>query len=489
MEPDVSRVLAEKRRQIDYEVVHFRALKEKEFQDFEKDLLRQRQKRKRDSSKPKDGSSPGYKGKAPNALSLLGVLNQSNAHMDGSVARQKESSAQENGIVNAPVPASRPTLSLDKLNIKGETTPPLTADGSPPSPTSCLKRQFSKSPPNHPLSLTPPRGGRPIKQDQAQLTPPTPTTDHITDSFAGIFSPAYYHSRISNQRGGPEEANSDKLLLLDSKQQHPVCVDLAHVRKDRALTAPLLPSNSLPSALRTASGTTVRKRKRVTFQLADRAIVEPSSSYEGGPSPMREDELDFNEKIDDVIVNGNDEPEPEDEVKSGLAKRTIRSPMIAPKEREGATEQEQLSPKSALEVSVDGDSGIGFLSWMKNLRVRPAIRMTPNSLMMTWKISRDLRSCAEEMRMTSSTDRNRLTNTAGVCLSTSSDRVGVGLAALVIDAGDGQGRSRKDCDRLELDGSEFMLMYICRRSNGLWEGILQRFSYAITRYERRLNIR
>jgi hypothetical protein len=58
----------------------------------------------------------------------------------------------------------------------------------------------------------------------------------------------------------------------------------------RTKSAPILPSASLPSALRSASGGG-RRRKHVMFQLADLKVVDPSSSYEEGPSPELEEQM------------------------------------------------------------------------------------------------------------------------------------------------------------------------------------------------------
>jgi hypothetical protein len=48
--------------------------------------------------------------------------------------------------------------------------------------------------------------------------------------------------------------------------------------------------------LRTASGSAIKKRKHVTFQLGDATVVEPSSSYSELPSP---EEQVSRERIDE----------------------------------------------------------------------------------------------------------------------------------------------------------------------------------------------
>jgi hypothetical protein len=102
--------------------------------------------------------------------------------------------------------------------------------------------------------------------------------------------------------------------------------------------------------LRTASGTTVRKRKHVTFQLADSAIVEPSSSYEEMPSPSPRAERPGDGMIDDMLggpYEDDDEPRPT----RGLA-LAVPSPTLRGRDKR--------VPGDLTEAVADSSTGVGF---------------------------------------------------------------------------------------------------------------------------------
>jgi hypothetical protein len=245
-ESEILAELDEKRRQIDDEIASFRAQKEKEFQNFEREL---RSKRKPTGSKWKNNQ--GAQGtSAISAVSNLFVGNQ--VRPNGLDKGKKISDGLSNSRSRASALPSKPTVVVDKLTINGTTTPPIV--GTPP-----LTRSLSRSPAD--LSITPPRksaGRSPNARDEEK-----------TD-FSGLFTQTY-------------------LPLLEARRSSPLPPARAIPQKaKRALTVPAMSSRSLPSALRTSSGSAIRKRKHVTFQLGDTMIVEPSSSYEELPSPLKQ---------------------------------------------------------------------------------------------------------------------------------------------------------------------------------------------------------
>lgn len=245
-ESDILAELDEKRRQIDDEIASFRVQKEKEFQNFEREL---RSKRKPARSKRKNNQST----QGTSAVSAVSNLFAGNQLRPNGLDKGKKIS---DGLSNSrPRPSTLPskaTAVVDKLTINGTTTPPIV--GTPP-----LTRSLSRSPAD--LSITPPRksaGRSPNARDEEKR------------DFSGLFTPTY-------------------LPLLEAHRSSPLPpARVVSQKAKRALTVPAIRSTSLPSALRTSSDSAIRKRKHVTFQLGDTMIVEPSSSYEELPSPHKQ---------------------------------------------------------------------------------------------------------------------------------------------------------------------------------------------------------
>jgi hypothetical protein len=240
---DLIALIEEKRREIDEEIETFKCRKEKEFEAFMDELrLRGR-------------GNPAHLGKGQISLkSGLSILKEKERNTNGTIARQKPKKVDDthfSGLIPTPGP-SKPSISVDRVTINGLTTPPVI--GTPPQ-----GRNHSRSPPK--LPGTPPSSS----SEKEYAKPPTPSDRE--NNFHGLFTPGY-------------------LQLLDTKPsslpQDRTSPTITHSK--RSLTAPVLPSTSLPSALRPASGT-VRKRKHVTFRLAHSVVVDPSSSYEETPSP------------------------------------------------------------------------------------------------------------------------------------------------------------------------------------------------------------
>ena len=330
-ESEILKALERKRRALDDEIARFREQKDREFGDFERELRASHGGRiggaicttvptpsgsrddssNRQSRLSSDTSSSALRLFAPNAAK---------AQANGNITREGETST---GLLSPNSrPVSRPTLSVEKLTINGTTTPPIV--GTPPRDP--LTKNLSRSPSNLSLfSATPPR------HHSRYATTPTERSDELR----GLFTPTY-------------------LPLLDSRHvpstSPPEEQKLPAVRNPkRAFTAPALgpSSSSLPSALRTASGNIPKKRKHVTFQLADSAIVQPSSSYEEMPSLANENRPEQS--------NGNDAlMQDMDETRQGKAEeeeQEMKQSSPIPMRRSSATEHKELS-------NVNGDAGL-----------------------------------------------------------------------------------------------------------------------------------
>ena len=125
-----------------------------------------------------------------------------------------------------------------------------------------------------------------------------------TSSFAGLFVPSYLssldvgHDANEGQVEGTQTvpATPTEPSMINSVAVHasslPTESSLSEAfqvpQTKRSYTSPSAINRAkLPPIIRNVNGRTRAsgKRKHVTFQLADRAIVEPSSSYEEGASP------------------------------------------------------------------------------------------------------------------------------------------------------------------------------------------------------------
>ena len=245
---DLIAVLEEKRREIDEEINTFKLQKEKEFKAFE-DELRFRKRRNKDTGIP-HSTSP---------ILRLSSIDKKDLDANHSVAKEEDKKAADAVLKPTPGP-SRPSISVDRLTVNGLTTPPIT--GTPPLGTNLFPST------THLSGISPP-----ATSWRESDKPATPSDRE--NEFHGLFTPAYLQLLESKPSSLPQNSTSPSI----PQSKH-------------GLTARMLPSNSLPSALRTASGTT-RKRKHVTFRLAHAVVVDPSSSYEETPSPSEPDDKHF----------------------------------------------------------------------------------------------------------------------------------------------------------------------------------------------------
>lgn len=298
---DILATLEEKRREIDQEIEAFRRQKEKEFRAFE-DELRSR-KRRNAVNGPQRPISP---------ISGLSNLMENKLHIDGSINKEKEKKGDGRtlGGLKPALGPSKPSVSLDKVTIKGMTTPPVS--GTPPS-----ARTLSRSPTN--LSATPP-------PPSEKETGKSPSLSDRENNFHGLFTPGYLRLLDVQPSSLPQNSNS-----------------LSVSRSKRAVTSPTLPpSNSLPSALRTASGT-ARKRKHVTFRLGDSVVVDPSSSYEESTSPSEDpDDEKLDGNLSDSAIEISPVPLPI-EVPRSIKDEAMTSPKKDVSEGEFFSFDEELS--------------------------------------------------------------------------------------------------------------------------------------------------
>lgn len=233
---DLVTLLEERRRETDADIEAYRWRKEEEFRIFE-DELRSRKRRN---------------GVMQSGLSKLHA-NDLTTNNDNKKKRKAEKLAL--GGMKSGLGPSKPIVSIDKVTINGMTTPPVS--GTPP-----LSRSLSRSPTNLPISPIRASSGKNLNKSSAPSD-----KEHV---FRGLFTPGYLPLLDSQPSSLPPKSTSPSL---------------SHYK--RSLTAPTLPSTSLPSALRAASGT-ARKRKHVTFRLAHSVVVDPSSSYEETSSPSED---------------------------------------------------------------------------------------------------------------------------------------------------------------------------------------------------------
>ena len=311
---DLLDALDQKRRQLDEEVAKFRAAKDREFREFEKEL---RVKKSRSRGGGNNGAEFTANKSSASTTATASVLNllalSQNGPANGQAGHKSTKASSLGDKVRKPAPLSGPTLSLDKLNIKGETTPPLHSLGTPPT-SSLMKRSRSRSPPNvRPTRPPPSQSG---KEEPPPISTPPPSKDHA-DPFAGVFIPVYLplldsrdqRSEVRNPQPltSAEDEKNRMQLDADSKQHAeqqrleshslpPPQASPTVLASKRAKSTSVLPnSTSLPSALRTSNGEG-RARKHVMFQLADLKVVDPSSSYQEGPSPEVEESNDPGDK-------------------------------------------------------------------------------------------------------------------------------------------------------------------------------------------------
>lgn len=219
----------EKSEQNDQLVDAFRETKEQEFRLFEQTL---RSRRRKNTDHAWRFTS------CPRSGRQFVDMDRAGSCMTIRESRNSKPDASNYQGLTSKLGPSKPVVSVERVTINGMTTPP--SSGTPP-----LARSLSRSP--HHLPASPP----------------------IAHPRQGYFNLTHPASSLSL----PQSPSADQ----DRSPSTP--------------TSPDLPTNKRRSALRTSDGR-ARKRKHVTFRLADSVLVDPGSSDEhtSGPSLMPNDD-------------------------------------------------------------------------------------------------------------------------------------------------------------------------------------------------------
>ncbi|KAK5946211.1 hypothetical protein PMZ80_000352 [Knufia obscura] len=313
---DIIHELERKRRQLDEEVARFRAQKDKEFRDFEAELkARRRQKRAQQHSQRNNASnyyeftknSPSAT--PPTASMLSGCEKKIKSHNNHHGYRQSEPMKLIKSTVGSKV--TPPTICLDKLNIKGESILQSHANALPTPTTPTLLASMPSIGRKDALTSTEEKytssDSASIHSEPPRDKPPlSPGEKSQEQTFAGLFAPAFLPlldaRNDRNQIDRPIEGTQtepaspiEQSLTIDSVSMQSCSLPTESLMSEslqvpntrRAYTSPIVNRGTLPPIIRNINGRkrVSGKRKHVTFQLADRAIVEPSSSYEEGLSP------------------------------------------------------------------------------------------------------------------------------------------------------------------------------------------------------------
>ena len=275
----VTQALIRKRSQVDEEIQEFRARKEQEFRDFERDLRNRAGNSRRapvtgNSSTLARSSllsflpSSGIKHKAQSISSRDG--DRSPRHEPMQVDGQSEPAA---GRGQRPVPKSHVQCTASTIRSPGNDEPHLMFQpestqndlSGPPIYNGQLAGHSNRYNSNHldPISSVHPHTSLSTSTSKADLS--SYTTHDRDIELQGLFTPHY-------------------LSLLDPKHCSlpESCQQISQSGPEPRLGSSgpsIVPSTSLTSALRRSSSEQ-KKSKHVLFRLSDTAIVEPSSSYE-----------------------------------------------------------------------------------------------------------------------------------------------------------------------------------------------------------------
>lgn len=313
-ESEFAQELVHKRRQLDEEVARFSALKDKEFRDFEHDLKARRRREKVQQHFLRNSNnyyhdfvrnSPSASPPASSISMLTGREEKIQNPHPSYNARQSEPIRLMKS--SAGPKATTPTICLDKISIIGENVPQTSSSQlhSPPTPSSTVSQIAARASPTiHPRSASSERASPRPKASKS-------SNKKHDDNLADLFSPPYLplfeagQERLAEIEGTQTEPASPTSHSVDiqaipiTSSSLPTESSMSnefHVPSaKRAYTSPsALNRKTLPPIIRNVNGRKRAggKRKHVTFILADRAIVEPSSSYEEGPSPDIDDESD-----------------------------------------------------------------------------------------------------------------------------------------------------------------------------------------------------
>lgn len=356
-ESDIAKELEQKRRQVDEEIARYRAQKDKELKDFEAELKTKRKQNRIRRQLQRDNGINHYEftknspSATPPSKSMLS-------------AREKKarSPSRPFGIWQAePIRLMRPnggskvtppTICLDKMNIKGENIPQshVSPLQTPPTPTNVSAFTVATVARNHDQASSARTASASRPSDQLRNKPPISPDSKVHEdigALAGIFVPPYL-PLLDTQHDTPETpiegtqtepASPTEPSMIEAVPVHasslPTESSLSnnfHVpQTKRAYTSSsTIDRAKLPPIIRNVNGRKrpAGKRKHVTFQLADRAIVEPSSSYEEGPSPDIDGEsMDRQESNDSIASSSSREADNQPQAEQKPPKRAPLDPF------------------------------------------------------------------------------------------------------------------------------------------------------------------
>lgn len=306
---EIIKELEQKRRELDEEIAHFRAQKDHEFKIFEADLKARKKQQRLQQQKHKHNAINYYEftKNSPSATP------PSNPTLKG-YEKKSRSPSRVGSKQSEPIRLMKPhagskvtpaTICLDKMNISGENilqshVSPLQ---TPPTPTAFSTFESDRH--SHSSGAT--SAFVPKCQSKTRNQVPLSPEEHMQEeavALTGLFVPGFLPMLDARSDGterqivgtqtepasptGPSMVDSIAIQSTSLPTVSSLNESLQMPQAKRAYTSPSAMNRSkLPPIIRNVNGRarTAGKRKHVTFQLADRAIVEPSSSYEEGPSP------------------------------------------------------------------------------------------------------------------------------------------------------------------------------------------------------------
>ena len=333
-ECEIIKELEQKRRELDEEVARFQAQKEYEFKQFEADLkVRRNQKR---------GQQHAIRHNATNYYEF--TKNSPSATPPTDSGRQRYEKKSRSPTATAPfkqlepislmkphcgLKVTPPTICLDKMNITSELAhqPHIDSLQKTPTPKTTSIHQQSSGGQKHGHVST--KSAHVGGQDQPRNKIPISPENHMHSEAVklnGLFVSGFlptFDSRddISDRQiegtqtepaspTGPSMIGSVTVHASSLPTESSLSEPLQMPQTKRAYTSPSSSNRTrLAPIIRNSNGrnNSTSKRKHVTFQLADRAIVEPSSSYEEGPSPEIDEDDQTGNAIDSSQSNSSSE--------------------------------------------------------------------------------------------------------------------------------------------------------------------------------------
>lgn len=302
-ESEFAQELIQRRRQLDEEVARFRAQKDKELREFEIELKSRRAQKRVQQQFQKNNNNyyHEFSKNSPSAtppVSSISVLNGFEKKIQ--TPRQLEPIRLMKSSTESKV--TPPTICLDKISIIGENVSQAHVSPlqTPPTPTAASRVPVTIHACSASIDRGSPRNQSPKLPDPAHEDKPSCV---FAPPYLSIFESSHDGSGLvegtQTEPTSPTGHNVTKEIMSVTSSSLPVKSSMSNEFQvpatKRAYTSPsTLNPKMLAPIIRNVNGRkrVGGKRKHVTFQLADRAIVEPSSSYEEGPSPDLEDESD-----------------------------------------------------------------------------------------------------------------------------------------------------------------------------------------------------